>query len=102
MHGCVDSLEKELFIFHEIKFSLPTAITINNDGRNDVFQFYEKQWVDKLEINIFNRWGEKVFESQDKNFQWSPVISGTYIYQMKIRDINRKSHYLNGTLDVLR
>lgn len=102
LHGCVDSLEKELFIFHEIKFSLPTAITINNDGRNDVFQFYEKQWVDKLEINIFNRWGEKVFESQDKNFQWSPVISGTYIYQMKIRDINRKSHYLNGTVDVFR
>ncbi len=102
IHGCMDSLEKELLIFHEIKFSFPSAITINGDGRNDFFKSYEKQWIEKLQLKIFNRWGEKVYESNDKNFEWSPTLSGTYVYQLTIKDINRKFHYLNGTIEVLR
>lgn len=101
-HGCMDSLGKELLIFHEIKFSFPSAITINGDGRNDFFKSYEKQWIEKLQLKIFNRWGEKVYESNDKNFEWSPTLSGTYVYQLTIKDINRKFHYLNGTIEVLR
>jgi len=102
IHGCIDSLEKELLIFHEIKFSFPSAITINGDGRNDIFKSYEKQWIEKLQLKIFNRWGEKVFETNDKNFEWSPGVSGTYVYQLSIKDINRKFHYLKGTIEVLR
>jgi gliding motility-associated-like protein len=93
-HGCMDSLAKELLVFHEIKFSFPSAITINGDGRNDIFKSYEKQWIEKLQLKIFNRWGEKVFETNDKNFEWSTSVSGTYVYQLSIKDINRKFEFL--------
>jgi gliding motility-associated-like protein len=70
---------------------VPNTFSPNNDGINDFFEWYgNKQAVKLIEVQIFNRWGEKVFESNDVNFRWdgtylgSDAPVGIYIYLLKI------------------
>lgn len=58
-------------------FSLPNAFTPNGDGINDSFCL--KGWDvcnAEFKIQIYDRWGEKVFESSDPNFCWNGVFKG--------------------------
>ena len=53
------------------------VFTPNGDGKNDVFiplQGYEAQieyYITNFNIKIYNRWGEKVFESSDYKAEWN-------------------------------
>ena len=69
---------------------VPNAFTPNNDGVND--KFCLDGWSDcinKFEIVIFDRWGEKVFESKDPAFCWDgiyngkPLDSAVFVYFIK-------------------
>jgi gliding motility-associated-like protein len=58
-------------------FSLPNAFTPNNDGINDSFCL--QGWdlcIEAFLIRVFDRWGEKVFESEDPNFCWNGIYKG--------------------------
>ncbi len=55
---------------------------------NQSFYLHNPNVVDKLEIFIFNRWGELVFHSTDKNFYWTgeykgEIISDLYTYRVE-------------------
>jgi gliding motility-associated-like protein len=51
----------------------PTAFSPNNDGVNDIFKPFFSDLVDVLsyELKIYNRWGQKVFESRNQNIGWN-------------------------------
>ncbi|MFN8288494.1 MAG: gliding motility-associated C-terminal domain-containing protein [Chitinophagales bacterium] len=53
---------------------VPNVFTPNADNNNDEFRIYSTCPFQKFNIKIFNRWGEKVFESADPYFTWN----GTY------------------------
>jgi gliding motility-associated-like protein len=56
---------------------VPNAFTPNGDGVND--QLCLQGWSDcisKFEIVIFDRWGEKMFESSDPGFCWDGIYKG--------------------------
>lgn len=65
---------------------LPTAFTPNGDGRNDVFLPLGVRYVKNMKIEIWNRWGQLVFSSDDPtkgwdgNYQGSPAQTGVYAY----------------------
>jgi len=71
------------------KYPVPSAFTPNNDGNNDCFRL--KYWGNliTLEMEVFNRWGERVFIARtpddcwDGNFRGTPQPPGPYIYQIK-------------------
>lgn len=50
------------------KVYLPNAITVNNDGINDIFELYSDCSILEYQITVFNRWGMKVFDR--KNHGW--------------------------------
>lgn len=52
------------------------VFTPNNDGINDVFDLKIENDV-SYHLQIFNRWGEKVFESKDKNVDWNGKVNNT-------------------------
>jgi gliding motility-associated-like protein len=68
---------------------VPTAFTPNADGLNDYLYPYGTLNVSKLEFEVFNRWGQKVFATNDKTKGWdgrfdggeAPV--GVYAYRLK-------------------
>lgn len=66
----------------------PNVFSPNNDGLNDVYQLPSNQHdkcYDVVHVEIYNRWGKKVFESDDPLFEWdgndidgSELKQGTY------------------------
>jgi len=92
---------------------VPNAITINGDGLNDVFgpEFSDISLVDEYYLQIFNRWGEKVFESNDPKAKWIANNSGSdyyvkdevYVYMLEYRQLyNVERQKVNGHVVVLR
>ncbi|MCX6292448.1 MAG: gliding motility-associated C-terminal domain-containing protein [Bacteroidetes bacterium] len=53
----------------------PNAFTPNGDGRNDFF-FASGTNVTSFNMKIFNRWGEKIFESDNMNSPWNGSYKG--------------------------
>ena len=68
----------------QFELYLPNAITPSDfDGVNDYFSIPELNQRDMamFEIAIFNRWGEMVYYSTDKNFKWNGEYRGEIQYQ---------------------
>lgn len=71
------------------RYDIPNSFTPNADGKNDCFGV--KHWGDAtgFRFMIFNRWGEKVFETNNVNQCWNgqykgqPADAGGYVYYIK-------------------
>ena len=93
----------------DFRLWLPNAITPSkSDGLNDVFCLPQRaqSMINDFEISIFNRWGELVFYSTDKGFQWDGSIEGKVfvgtVYNYLIRcTVNGKPQRFKGSVTVL-
>jgi gliding motility-associated-like protein len=59
--------------------SVPNVFSPNNDSKNDVFSLEATQYdrcYDLVTVAIYNRWGIKVFESEDPLFKWDGTDTG--------------------------
>jgi gliding motility-associated-like protein len=73
--GCALSATKKLNA--EPPFILGNVITPNGDGKNDFFQVPVAQST----LEIYNRWGKKIFQAADYKNDWGKGIgNGTYYY----------------------
>ena len=77
-------------------YTLPNVVTMNGDGVNDNFIPISYDFVDRIEISIFNRWGEKVYEHNGgPDFSWdgtemkqgNRVSDGVYYYVCEVYEI---------------
>ena len=89
---------------------LPNAITPGNgDGLNDGFTLseHDRNQIVLFSIVIYNRWGELVFASEDKNFRWDGTKNGkrvpeaVYTYLIRCTDHTGRPYHLTGTVTVL-
>jgi len=88
---------------------IPNAFTPNNDGINDVFRV-EGNGIARYEIVIFNRWGEKVFESNDIEEVWDGSHNGgshyvqneIYQYVIKVKGFDTDAFERSGHISVMR
>jgi gliding motility-associated-like protein len=87
---------------------MPTAFTPNNDGRNDVFRIKYPEFVKSLHLSIYNRMGQKIFETSDPYKGWDGTINGmpqpmgTYIYNLAYTDVENNKQMLKGYLVMVR
>ncbi len=54
-----------------IKYSIPNVFSPNGDGINDILRPYEYQDVERIDMQVFNRWGQVVFETADPDINWN-------------------------------
>jgi gliding motility-associated-like protein len=52
-------------------YELPNVFTPNGDGVNDYFTPFPYDFVEKIDIQIFNRWGKVIFHSTDPAINWN-------------------------------
>ncbi len=90
---------------------IPNAFTPNGDNLNDYFQMIGEnlQNISNFQIQIFNRWGQIIFESIDPDFKWDgtflslDVPIGAYVYQIKYHDNNNsRQELIKGNTTVIR
>lgn len=77
----------------------PNVVTPNGDGINDFFRINGLENFPGSSLNVFNRWGNKLYSNDDYKNDWSPnVTDGTYFYIVSVSD-GRK---LNGFFQVFK
>lgn len=96
-------------------YELPNTFTPNGDGFNDTFRPFPFCFIDRIDLKIFNRWGQLVFESDDPNINWngrnfsgSELAEGVYYYSCQVFEqrvdnnpiIN--SFQISGYIELLR
>lgn len=92
----------------EAFIELPTTFTPNGDGANDII--YVKGWAikDLLTFQIYNRWGEMIFETSELSEGWNGYYKGvlqnneTYIYKARAIDWFGKEMQKEGHINLMR
>ncbi|MFD1553677.1 hypothetical protein DNU06_10215 [Putridiphycobacter roseus] len=91
-NGCskIDSMYVE--VIPELK--VPNGVSPNNDGKNDVWNIDFVEDFPNLEVWVYNRWGELLFNDNDgyKNpwdgqYKGKPLPVGTYYYVIELNNI---------------
>ncbi len=80
------------------EFELPNVVTFNGDGVNDFFQAIKVKYIQSIDLKIFNRWGQLLFETTDPYFKWDGKVKltnqrcsdGTYFYTCIVNEIRLK------------
>lgn len=97
---------KDLSCDYESMF-IPTAFTPNGDGVNDTWMVRTRGEV-TIELKIFNRWGEKVFESNDVQNTWDGTFKdnkaevGSYAYYLTITCEGMTPYFTKGNITLIR
>ncbi|MFZ5554524.1 MAG: gliding motility-associated C-terminal domain-containing protein [Bacteroidota bacterium] len=76
-------------------YSLPNVFSPNGDGFNDLFIPFPYRYIESIELRIYNRWGQVIFESTDPDILWNgksmennqDVPEGVYYYYCKVNTI---------------
>jgi len=83
-NGCADTVSKLVKVGPETSFFIPNAFTPNHDGLNDSFGG-EGVGILKYELLIYDRWGNKIFTSDNINKKWNgKVKDGEEVAQMDV------------------
>jgi gliding motility-associated-like protein len=107
--GCRDSVYKEVIIQPDFTFFVPDAFTPNGDGINDTFSG-KGTYIREYSMTIFNRWGNIMFQTEDPKVSWNgsknnekeAAAEDVYIYTIQIVDCNKKKHFYQGTITLIR
>jgi gliding motility-associated-like protein len=105
-NGCEGRDSTYLDVFYPIY--VPTAFTPDNDGINDAF-FVQTGRLEGYRLIIYNRWGEEIFYSEDKQEVWNGTSKsgthfcpdGVYLYSLRYEDQDGP-HLIHGHVSLLR
>ena len=84
---CIDSHVVKIRTDRVTNFFVPNVFTPNGDNNNDLFE-WKIEGIEEFNIKIYNRWGTKVFETEDLEQFWDggKEPDGTYYYVVKGRE----------------
>lgn len=73
-------------------YRLPNVFTPNGDGHNDYFRPFPYDFVERVDMKIFNRWGNLVYQTNDPDINWDgrhqdndkDVAQGVYFFVCEV------------------
>lgn len=106
---CTDSITKFIFLKPELLFWLATSFSPNNDGLNETFGPNTTFGLSKYRMQVFDRWGGLLFESNDPAKGWNgkdpkgdDLPEGVYAYSISFRYIDGKLFVYKGSITLVR
>jgi gliding motility-associated-like protein len=103
-NGC--SYKTYIELTEPYDLAMPTVITVNGDGKNDVFLIHGLESYPNNTLIIFNRWGDQVYEMTNYDNNWNGQSSsgndlpaGNYYV---ILNINNDEIILTGFVEIIR
>ncbi|MCX6186823.1 MAG: gliding motility-associated C-terminal domain-containing protein, partial [Bacteroidetes bacterium] len=116
--GCIDSISDEVRINPDITVFVPTVFSPSStlsdpECPGDCNRSFKvvADGFESIEIFVFNRWGQKVFETTDVNIGWNgsvlnkatePCPQDAYIYQVNATSFSGKTYQYSGSITLLR
>ena len=109
--GCTDTIRKTLDVIPEVRYFLPNAFTPNGDGINDGFRGTGAlEGATNFSLTIWNRYGEKLFETNDPNEAWNGrknntgqlAPQGVYVVSVKFRGPRGESYDFQGFATLIK
>lgn len=108
--NCTTTDTKE-FLLDLDCINIMNAFTPNGDKLNDHFLpiWYDPNYIGDYQVRIFNRWGEEVYNSDNKfdlgwdgNYKERPCEMGNYVYMLTIKDKLGNARKAQGDLFLMR
>src|SRR5207253_101782 len=93
-----------------LELYVPNAFSPNGDGENDVLYVKTRNnnCIRSMIFEIYDRWGNRVFESKDILIGWNGKRNGkeydpdVFVYNLKATLTNRTSLYKKGNVSLIR
>ena len=112
IHGCSDQECKVVTVDSPFAFWCPNAFTPNNNDLNETFKpVLRGHDPDDYWFAIYNRWGEKVFETRDSAEGWNGSFEGNnfyvegevYVWRVEVKEIGQiDKHVFKGRVMMVR
>ncbi|OWY22080.1 PKD domain-containing protein [Sphingobacteriales bacterium UPWRP_1] len=106
--GCNDTVCQPIQVIPVIYIGVPNAFSPNNDNINDFLQVEGNNGIEFMELKIFNRWGEMVYQTTDPQARWDGTYKGqpqemeVYVYTLVANLISGRQEFLKGNITLLR
>ena len=87
---------------------MPNAFTPNGDGLNDSFGVSEYNRNKFIKLSIYNRWGQVMFETTEKEKKWDGTFkgqlqtAGIYVYYLQMETLDGKALSKKGIITLIR
>lgn len=109
--GCIAVRQITIIVIspdcREPNIFVPNAFTPNGDGNNDVL-YVRSNLIESMEFAVYNRWGQKVFETNDQNIGWDGTYKGTELssdvfgYYLKAKCYDGEEYFKKGNITLIR
>lgn len=105
--GCFASSSVRIDVDNDLDLFVPNLFSPNGDGVNDKFEIFGYSIRD-FNLRIFNRWGEKVFESTNQFDSWDGTYKGAmqnpdiYTYLLQVTYLDDTEVLRKGTITLVR
>jgi gliding motility-associated-like protein len=109
-----DTICIDIDVCPDARYHLPNVFTPNGDVHNDFFTPFPGYYsVEKVDMTIFDRWGKKVFTTNDPEINWDgkdndtkqPCSDGAYFYNCNVYETTLQGtgkRVLKGYVTLLR
>ncbi|MBL4754948.1 MAG: gliding motility-associated C-terminal domain-containing protein [Flavobacteriales bacterium] len=107
VNGCSNTDSVLITVSQDFAIGVPNIFSPNSDGQNDVLLVSE-EGVDWILFMIYDRWGEKVFESRevsqgwDGTFRGSPMNPSVFVYYIEGAFTDGKEILKHGNITLVR
>jgi len=107
--GCVTNDSVLVIVDGKTLLMLPTGFSPNGDGVNDGFGIVRYSNIESLDyFNIYNRWGELVFSTDDINKRWDGTYKGekaplaTYVWYVRANTYDGEKVLESGNITLIK
>jgi len=111
IYGCKDTVIKTIRVEEDFSAFVPSAFSPNGDNRNDIFMPVLRA-VRDMRFEIFDRWGERVYETTTPGTGWDGTFRGqdckqdVYIWKLRIKSnnttLNSREKNMTGKVELIR
>jgi len=108
-YGCQNEDSVLITVISHTELLIPTGFSPNGDGVNDVFKIVRSLNIEKLtEFAVFDRWGEKVFSTDNINEGWDgtrngqPSPMGVYVWAVYAQTKDGQEITKKGNVTLIR
>lgn len=106
-NGCVSNDSVYVEVTGDISIFVPNIFSPNGDGINDVL-YVRGNGIETLQFVIYDRWGQKVFESQDQDLGWDGSLNGkmfntaAFAFVVKAQMVTGEFRTVTGNVTLIR